>query len=320
MTITKPYASVIILVKNGLPYIKECLDAVFCQDVPWPFEVVVIDSGSQDGSLDVIKRTPARLINIPPEEFNHGRTRNLGADIALGEYLIYLVADATPVGKDWMLNLVRAAEIEGVAGAYSRHLPRPEHSLLTRTWVLRWHNQTERLIKSYPQNYQSLSPEDRFRIALYDDVSSCMKKKVWVDFPYGEFTCEDVEWSDRVLAAGYKIVFEPTSIVLHSHQRSLKSDLKRIYVHSKQLYKFFGLSPIKNFAQLLRTCLWVIKDGFLLACQSNLSLKDKLSIILQTPGYSARAIAEYLGPRSEDLRRRFRWYSGLDQWLTRGMK
>lgn len=73
-----PVVSIILLVKNGDRYLAEILDAVFSQESDHKIEVVVIDSGSMDDSLDILSNYIVQLVQIPPEEFNHGETRNLG--------------------------------------------------------------------------------------------------------------------------------------------------------------------------------------------------------------------------------------------------
>lgn len=315
----KPFVSVIILVKNGLPYIEECLDAVFSQETPWCFEVIVIDSGSTDGTVEIVKKTPAKLIQILPEHFNHGETRNLGASLSNGVYLIFLVADATPVGRDWMMQLVDAANTNGAAGAYSRQLPRGNHNLFARNAVERWHTASSvRRLQKYPPNYKQIDPRDRYLLALYDDVSSCMKKQIWRKYPYHNVHCEDVEWSDRVMRDGYAIVYEPNSVVIHSHQRSIKQDMKRIYVYSKQLNLIFGFNPCPSLARCIRIWLWGIKNGIILVINSKLNFFSKLKMLLYSPVYNLRIFGEYLGPRSTKYCQNHKWYKIVDRWFVKG--
>src|SRR6266508_3231855 len=94
-----PFVSVIILTRNGMPLVECCLHSVLDQETSWPFEVIVIDSGSTDGTLELVKSLPVELIRIKPEEFNHGRTRNLGASQAKGEFVIFLVQDAVALKR-----------------------------------------------------------------------------------------------------------------------------------------------------------------------------------------------------------------------------
>src|SRR5205807_6709801 len=89
--------SVLILCKNEERRIGDCLDMVFAQKGAGEFEVVVIDSGSTDRTLEIVRRHPVRLFEIPASEFHHARTRNYAAEMARGRYLVYLTADAVPL-------------------------------------------------------------------------------------------------------------------------------------------------------------------------------------------------------------------------------
>jgi len=93
---SKPDISIVLLTKNGGNLFRECLKMVFRQDTTRQFEVIVIDSGSIDNTLEIASRYPTRLYTIEPWEFLHGRTRNLGADLADGDFVVYLTQDAMP--------------------------------------------------------------------------------------------------------------------------------------------------------------------------------------------------------------------------------
>ena len=314
-----PEVSVIILVKNGMPFIERCLEGVFRQKTPWPFEVLVIDSGSSDGTLDVVRGFPTRLIEIPPESFNHGDTRNLGAREARGAYLVYLVADAIPYDENWLAALVSAMQQPDVAGAYSRQIPHPEHDVLVRWSVTQWPTfRTERRVQAYPQNWHQISAEERYWLALFDDVSSCMRKDVWEQFSYHNVHCEDVEWSNRVLAAGYKIVFEPASVVYHSHQRSQRYEFKRAYVFNRQLRRIFGWNPVPRFSIALRRWLWSTKIQWDVVLNSNESFVEKTRLFFRAPIYSSMVFAQYLGVHSDEWLDKYPWFRRIDQVLTGG--
>ena len=65
--------SIIVLAKNEELYIQQTLRAIFRQKVNFEFEIIVIDSGSKDKTLEIIKEFPVSLIQIPPLEFGHGK-------------------------------------------------------------------------------------------------------------------------------------------------------------------------------------------------------------------------------------------------------
>jgi rhamnosyltransferase len=83
-------ASIIILSKNGQAFIQRCLDKVCNQNYEHDYEVIVIDSGSTDKTLEIIRKYPLRLYEIASDDFRHSKTRNLGASFAKGEFVVYL--------------------------------------------------------------------------------------------------------------------------------------------------------------------------------------------------------------------------------------
>lgn len=218
--------TVVILVKNGERYLGEVLEAVFAQKVSFPFEVLAIDSGSRDRSKEILSRYPVRLVEIPPEQFNHGETRNLGGRLAHPEaaYLVYLSQDATPADADWLTALVAPMDDDPmVAGVFSRHLPRPGASpALVRQLTTRWQTGgTERLVKRMPASREAYEA-DRFFYIYFSNTSSAIRRRVWAEIPFRPLPFgEDADWAERALFAGYTLVFEPRSRVFHSHDYGL---------------------------------------------------------------------------------------------------
>ncbi len=122
-------ASILLLTKNEAQNIGACLEAIYAQKDAPEFEVVVVDSGSTDETIEIARRYPVRLEKIRPEEFHHARTRNLAAELALGQYLVYLAADAFPASSEWLEALLGNFSDPGVAAVYGRHLPKPGSTL-----------------------------------------------------------------------------------------------------------------------------------------------------------------------------------------------
>ena len=117
--------SVVIPVKDGERYLEELLDALAREGVD---ETLVIDSGSRDRSREIARAAGVELIEIAPQEFGHGRTRNLGAERTSGELICFLTQDATPC-PGWLAAYREALALdERVGAAYGPHLPRPDTS------------------------------------------------------------------------------------------------------------------------------------------------------------------------------------------------
>lgn len=127
-------ASVVIPTKNPGAIFRDVLDKLIEQDCPWPFEILVIDSGSFDGTVDYVKsKEGVRLHEIAPEEFGHGRTRNLGVELSKGEFVAFLTHDALPLDRNWLGSIVAAVDqAPNIAGAFGRHLAYPDASAFTK--------------------------------------------------------------------------------------------------------------------------------------------------------------------------------------------
>ena len=102
----KPLVSIAILTKNGGKVFESCFSKIYSQVTDFAFEVVIIDSGSTDGTLEYIKRHPVRLYEIKPYEFSFGSTRDYAFSLANGQYIVTLSQDVVPANREWLSKLV----------------------------------------------------------------------------------------------------------------------------------------------------------------------------------------------------------------------
>lgn len=253
------------------------LDAISGQRSDFAYEVLVVDSGSSDGTLDLARKYGARILSVPRSEFNHGGTRNLGVSEAGGEFVAMIVQDAVPADESWLQGLVEnLANDEKVAGAYSRQIPREDCNPFTRH-ALESHftnlpRRREQIIED-PALYEALSPARRLRLVTFDDVSSCLRRSVWEKHRFKQLSFgEDIEWSERVMKEGYKIVYDPRSAVIHSHNRSSLYEMKRAYVTHKLLGELLGFRALPSFRDLLTRFPSVVRLRWKLANEGSLRL------------------------------------------------
>ena len=295
--------SVVIPVKNGKKYIGQLLKAVFSQKIDAAFEVIVIDSGSCDGTLDMIRAYPVMLHQIKPEEFNHGLTRNLGISLSRGKYIILMTQDAVPCDGAWMEKMIEHLKGDNdVAAVYSRQVPHKDAGPLSRIRVSRFFTYSEVKKDSRigsPGGYDKLPPEEKHKLCNFDNVSSCLRRQVWEKFPFSKTDfAEDVEWAQRVLKAGYRIIYEPGSVVYHSHDFSVVGWYERNRVNSQKLFSLFGLRPLNNLFQLMAAFfLYTLRDSILLY---KIGIRDFLFNIYFVPLYAfSGALGQYAGSRGQ---------------------
>jgi rhamnosyltransferase len=246
LTDARVKASVVIPTLNAGPEFLRLLRCLRIQETNFEFELVVVDSGSTDGTVELAERYGAEVHRIDRGDFNHGVSRNLGISLARGEYVVLTVQDAVPFDRRWLSAMVEDLERDGgVAGVYGRQIPHLDAGPLTRAilngQVSASSERTEKFLKE-GSTLDELTPRRRRRICAFDNVSSCIRRSVWEELPFEKTAFgEDLRWGKQVIEAGYKLVYEPASAVFHSHERGPSYDLRRYYVDQKILLELFGL-------------------------------------------------------------------------------
>ncbi len=218
--------SVVIPVKNGGKDLVRCLDGIARQRTDEEVEVVVVDSGSTDGSAAVARGAGAVVHEIPAAEFGHGRTRNLGAKIARGDMLVFTSQDAVAADDRWLAALAGAARsATDVAGAYGRQLPHPDARPPERFFLAFLYGSVPRV--------QRVGDDEEltFEATLFSNVNAAIPRPILERFPFSDDVTmsEDQEWSRRVLRAGHALVYEPGAVVNHSHAYTVLTAFRRFF-------------------------------------------------------------------------------------------
>lgn len=239
-------ASVVIPTLNPGREIRDVLEALSRQEPSPPSEILVIDSGSTDGSIDGLREKRVRVIEIPKSSFNHGLTRAFGVHEARSKIVAFLTQDAVPADGAWLRSLVSCFDDPMVAGAYSRQIPRENAPPFAR-FRLEDYAATSRLRREQSmfvgEDFEALGPVERLGRIRFDNVSSAVRRDAALRIPFQKVPFgEDLDWGKRVLLAGYKIIYEPSSVVVHSHDRSLWYEFKRVYSDHRELRRLVGLA------------------------------------------------------------------------------
>jgi len=249
-----PHASVVIPTWNGGEVWRDVLATLRRQRAPWPFEIVVIDSGSSDGSADVCRDQPdIALYDIPQAEFGHGRTRNLGVQRSRGAFVAFLTQDAKPVGDTWLYDLVTALERRpDAAGAFGRHTAWPSASAFTKREIERHFARFQRLplvvsaqTSGRPFGLSGIAWEQVLH--FYSDNNSCLRRDVWEQIPYPDIEYgEDQVWARDIIAAGYEKVYAPRAEVLHSHDYDAAQTFERARTEARFFMEHFEYELLKG--------------------------------------------------------------------------
>ena len=238
--------SIIIPTKNAGAEFRDTLAAIRRQTRP--SEVVVVDSGSSDQTLELAREFGARTISIAPESFNHGETRNLGIRNGTGQFCIMLVQDAVPIGETWLEALIAPFSDEHVVGVTGRHVPRPDSDLVGR-WQVEYRseflggNKRVQQMESW-DTFLTFSLEERLRLVSFDNVCSALRRSFWERCPFQPLPfAEDLDWGVRAMAAGYRLVYDPSVCVIHSHTRPPAYHLRRSYISGRVVPKLLHVPP-----------------------------------------------------------------------------
>jgi len=215
---TEKKVSILIRTKNEERYIGQTLSVLFSQTYK-NFEVLIVDSGSTDRTLEIAGEYPVKIYEIKPEDFTYGYSLNYGFQRATGQYVVNLSAHALPLSNDWLEILIADFVDYKVAAVMSNNLPCPDCNPFDRRGLLKKYNIPKQEIKGGPPSY------------IFANYCSVIRKSVWEKVPYDEKLsyAEDHDWALKIGELGYKIIYEPGAETYHSHNETLKQIYRRSY-------------------------------------------------------------------------------------------
>lgn len=206
------------LVRNAGPILPRLLRAVYSQETTRRVEFLVIDSGSTDGSLELLRAHPVRLIQIPRETFNWGKTRDLAYQEAQAPIIINLSQDAVPQDPTWLDNLIRPLEDPAIGVSCGLSVPDPDRHFMQFPWERNGYFYFTREIAKFVATYgRGLS-----------FANSAVSRKVWEQLRFDEQpTGEDFQFQQKLYGAGYRIAFTTEAPVLHHHDYTFRGLFRR---------------------------------------------------------------------------------------------
>jgi len=217
--------SAVIPVLNAEAQLPALLAALDAQRPAPPDEIVLVDSLSTDATRTVGRAHP-RVRIVPVARFAHGRARNLGVREAAGDVIVMLTQDALPADDRWLAALLEPLADSSVAAVYSRQVPRAD-APPTERFFLQYHFPPGPPVRrSRPESGPVTFPD-----AFFSNVSSAARRAVLLEHPFDEslIMSEDQQVARDLLNAGLSIVYQPASVVIHSHRYTLGTAFRRYF-------------------------------------------------------------------------------------------
>ncbi len=219
--------SIVIPTRNGEQSLDELLRQLEAQSCAAEFEILVVDSSSTDATREIARQHGARVVKISASEFDHGATRSMAAELATGEFIVFLTQDAIPVDEHCISHLVAPLQQHrDIAVTYGRQLPKADASI-------------------FAQHLRAFNYDEKSRIRCFEDKDTLGLKTIFVSnscaayratalvsigyFGGEHLFAEDACAVARLLQQGFKVAYVAEALVFHSHNYSVLQELRRYF-------------------------------------------------------------------------------------------
>lgn len=273
----------------------KCLSGIMSQTLFPQCEVIIIDSGSTDKTLEILKSYPVKVVSIEPETFNHGLTRNLGVANSSGKYVLMTVQDAVAADNMWLQHMLDGfSAAENVAAVCGKQVVPHDKDKNPAEWY-RPVGMGEITSYSFSKEaFLNLSPAEKRSVCGWDDVTAMYLRDVLVQMPFRKTSfAEDAQWAKDAYLNGYTLVYNTNATVYHYHYENPDYTYKRTFTVLYHMYRFFGNLPETYRPGFIDT----LKLAKLLLNEAKLSFAEKIKWFRynqQLRAVYAKVIADFL--------------------------
>lgn len=218
--------SIFIRSYNEAALIDQCLQAIFSQKTRTEYEVVILDSGSEDETVEIAKRFNVKIFSIPKRLFSYSDALNAGSQLCLGECFLPLSAHAIPHDETWLERLVAPLRNKpALMATFSRQVPWESDST-PHAEKIRQEFDAKGWLRDKANFIQLMQAGvEPFELLQFSNVSSCIRRDFLLEHPFYDLPfCEDRAFALDVLSANLSIAYIAESVVYHSHWPSFQEN------------------------------------------------------------------------------------------------
>ena len=256
--------SIVIRAYNEADHLPRLFEGLARQTIS-DAEIILVDSGSTDATIQIAEQHGARIVHIPSKEFTFGRSLNLGLQAATHELVVIASAHIYPVYADWLESLLRPFEDPAVALSYGKQRGPQTAKFSEQQIYLHW----------YPDVSQPHQPT-----AFCNNANAAVRRSLWMQHPYDETLTglEDLEWSQWAKSQGHEIAYVSEAEIIHIHNETPQGILNRYRREAMAFKKIFPEAHFSIYDFLRLTLTNILSDGWH-ALRQRMLLKNLVEII-----------------------------------------
>ncbi len=223
--------SVIIPTYNAGQQFEILMQSLRSQKNIGEVEIVIVDSGSTDKTVETANKYNAKVIKIRNEDFSHSYARNLGAENATGRVLLLMTQDALPYDDNWIFKMTEPIVSGRFAAVTARELCPEDTELFYKI-----SSQADARFRGISEHDRigflssSMDPFELRKNGSLSDVSCAVNAMVFRQFKYRNDYAEDLDLGIRLLRSGYRLLISHDIRVKHGHNRSCSYYIKRMLI------------------------------------------------------------------------------------------
>ena len=236
----KPETSIIIRTKNEERWLETVLTELYKQTYQ-DFEILIIDSGSIDKTLEIASKFPVKIFHIDPQDFSYPYSLNFGCQKASAtKYLCFIPGHSLPITKTWLEDGIENFKNPKVCGVYGLLTALPDGTFWDKLFMAVWDF-------VYRLNYPSRRIHTKIYLGLLGFTNGMIRKELWdkhpFDLNYGAGG-EEAIWADYWFKSGYIVIQDVNFSVKHSHHLGLIGWIKQL-IEWRSLKKPKPFRPLK---------------------------------------------------------------------------